>query len=511
MILVKLHKGQKGKKSIPRYSNLCIYSYNAPVTMSQRGKYGTWSKENLGHALAAFLSGDYGLNKCCHEFGIPKATLKRHIENKNKRVNDEVKIMERSTVFSQEIESELVQHILTFEELMFGMTITDIRKLPYEIAGTVQYEMITSDLINFAYDVISLCYDVIHKYGAPYSKNEKKPHHSTKKINGGSYPQWRTFGFRGNASNYFFLMEHPYNGEYFQQHEGTAMGKSLSSFIANLFMSKFETEVKDKFEYFPRVWFRYVDDIFAVFDTTTISLDNFVAKLNNRFPTIKFTYEVEHNEQLPFLDVFVIGNSENKLEFDVYRIETATLRYIPNDSHHPFQHKMSSLNFLIRRLLNFPLSKERFEHEKQLVKNIAKNNVYNSKNKLQTLLGNPKDKIDNNEKSGIYEISCKDCDQNTHPHLNGQQVYTPNPNRKNKDSDTPMWKKRLEKKIDEYRADAAVLSEFLAGNNSRRVMAKTQAIARKAQIDLNNADHWQPIEPQRSSATKGESEGCQAT
>ncbi|KAJ8958500.1 hypothetical protein NQ318_002294 [Aromia moschata] len=230
-----------------------------------------------------------------------------------------------------------------------------------------------------------------------------------------------------------------YNGEYFQQHEGTAMGNSLSPFIANLFMSKFET-------------------------------NNFVAKLNNRFPTIKFTYEVEHNEQLPFLDVLVIRNSENKLEFDVYRKETATLRYIPNDSHHPFQHKMASFNFLIHRLLNFPLSKERFEHEKQLIKNIAKSNgysvhlidklirkhkfkrtlynsttfrrdtdnskfaslpyepkftrgldkifknininlVYNSKNKLQTLLGNPKDKINHNEKSGIYEISCKDCDQ----------------------------------------------------------------------------------------------------
>ncbi|KAJ8943194.1 hypothetical protein NQ318_000675 [Aromia moschata] len=77
--------------------------------------------------------------------------------------------------------------------------------------------------------------------------------------------------------------------------------------------------------------------------------------------------------------------------------------------------------------------------------------------------------------------------------LNGQQVYTPNPNRKNKDSDTPMWKKRLEKNIDEYRADADVLSEFLAGNNSRMVMAKTQAIARKAQIDLNNADHRQQL------------------
>ncbi|KAJ8938995.1 hypothetical protein NQ318_015560 [Aromia moschata] len=39
---------------------------------------------------------------------------------------------------------------------------------------------------------------------------------------------------------------------------GTAMGNSLSPFIANIFMSKFETEVKEKFEYFPRVWFRNV-------------------------------------------------------------------------------------------------------------------------------------------------------------------------------------------------------------------------------------------------------------
>ncbi|KAJ8952363.1 hypothetical protein NQ318_017257 [Aromia moschata] len=247
---------------------------------------------------------------------------------------------------------------------------------------------------------------------------------------------------------------HAYNGEYFQQHEGTAMGNSLSPFIANLFM------IKDKFEYFPRVWFRYVDDIFAVFDTKAISLDNFVAKLNNRFPTIKFTYEVEHNEQLPFLDVLVIRNRKKPRLLDIFPTIHTTL----------FNIKWQVLIFLIHRLLNFPLSKERFEHETQLIKNIAKSNgysvhlidklirkhkfkrilynsttfridtdnskfaslpyepkftrgldkifknininlVYNSKNKLQTLLGNPKDKINNNEKSGIYEISCKDCDQ----------------------------------------------------------------------------------------------------
>ncbi|KAJ8942994.1 hypothetical protein NQ318_001718 [Aromia moschata] len=121
-----------------------------------------------------------------------------------------------------------------------------------------------------------------------------------------------------------------YKGEYFQQHEGTAIGNSLSPFIANLFMSKFETEVKDKFEYFSRVWFRYADDIFAVFDTKAISLDNFVAKLNNRFPTIKFTYEMEHNEQQPFLDVLVIRNNENNEIYEVCKLINETGNVAPD-------------------------------------------------------------------------------------------------------------------------------------------------------------------------------------
>ncbi|KAJ8963809.1 hypothetical protein NQ317_000591 [Molorchus minor] len=155
-----------------------------------------------------------------------------------------------------------------------------------------------------------------------------------------------------------------FNNSFFEQHEGTAMGNSLSPFIANLFMSRFETDVKEEFEYFPRIWIRYVDDIFAVFDTKVESVDSYISKLNSRFTSVNFTYEIENNGQLPFLDVLVIKNNQKNLEFDIYRKDTSTLRYIPNDSHHCYQHKMASLNFLIHRLLSFPLSKERFEKEK---------------------------------------------------------------------------------------------------------------------------------------------------
>ncbi|KAJ8944250.1 hypothetical protein NQ318_013661 [Aromia moschata] len=74
-----------------------------------------------------------------------------------------------------------------------------------------------------------------------------------------------------------------YDGEYFQQHEGTAMANSLSPFIANLFMSKFETEVRDKVEYFPRVWFSGQLDAFESLEI--IKRNSSMNKDNGPIPT----------------------------------------------------------------------------------------------------------------------------------------------------------------------------------------------------------------------------------
>lgn len=40
--------------------------------------------------------------------------------------------------------------------------------------------------------------------------------------------------------------------------------------------------------------------------------------------------------------------------------------------------------------------------------------VYKSTQAHQILLNNPKDKLSNLKKSGIYEIKCKYCDKKTH-------------------------------------------------------------------------------------------------
>ncbi|CAH0547140.1 unnamed protein product [Brassicogethes aeneus] len=97
------------------------------------------------------------------------------------------------------------------------------------------------------------------------------------------------------------------NGCFYKQQEGTAMGR-------------FEKELGSS-GYFLRIWLRYVDDIFAIFDENAFSLDDFVFKLNNCIFSFKFTFKLEKDVQLPFLKSLVI-RSNNTIEFDIYRKPT---------------------------------------------------------------------------------------------------------------------------------------------------------------------------------------------
>uniref|UniRef100_A0A1B6C1X0 Reverse transcriptase domain-containing protein n=1 Tax=Clastoptera arizonana TaxID=38151 RepID=A0A1B6C1X0_9HEMI len=266
--------------------------------------------------------------------------------------------------------------------------------------------------------------------------------------------------------NYF-----QFNNEFYEQIDGTAMGNCLSPFLANLFMSKFEENLKETLEYFPRVWIRYVDDIFVVFNTKEYSLEEFYKNINEAHRYIKFDIEKEQNNSLPFLDILCIRNV-NKIEFDIFRKQTNNNRYILNDSNHSFQHKIASFNSMVNRLLKIPLNNIRFKKEINVIKEIAKFNGFNvnmvdnlirkqklkikrlnattlinvdeekrikyvslpydrdltkglskifkdinlkiafkSTNSLKNVLGNSKDKIPQLESSGIYEIKCNSCDK----------------------------------------------------------------------------------------------------
>jgi len=92
---------------------------------------------------------------------------------------------------------------------------------------------------------------------------------------------------------------------FFEQLEGAAMGSPLSPIVANLFMESFEKRALQTAEVRPRVWLRYVDDIFAVWSGSEQQLRRFHEHLNHQHPNIQFTTEEESNGKIAFLDVQV--------------------------------------------------------------------------------------------------------------------------------------------------------------------------------------------------------------
>ena len=59
----------------------------------------------------------------------------------------------------------------------------------------------------------------------------------------------------------------------------------------------------------PRVWLRYVDDVFSIVKKTRV--EELLKHLNNQYLSIQFTVEVGTENRLPFLDVTVhrVGNA----------------------------------------------------------------------------------------------------------------------------------------------------------------------------------------------------------
>ena len=90
----------------------------------------------------------------------------------------------------------------------------------------------------------------------------------------------------------------------------------------------------------PRVWWRYVDDTFMVI--LEGMCDEVFHHINRVDDFLEFTEEpMTEQKTIPFLDTLVLVEEDSSLRVRVYRKPTHTDQYLPFDSAHPLEHKLS--------------------------------------------------------------------------------------------------------------------------------------------------------------------------
>ena len=111
----------------------------------------------------------------------------------------------------------------------------------------------------------------------------------------------------------------------------------------------------------PVYYRRYVDDIFALFRSPD-HLEKFTNYLNSKHKNIKFTYEKESNNSLPFLDI-LISRSENGFKTSVYHKPTFSGVYSNFNSFIYDEYKIGSVFTMLFRTFSIVSDFSRFHTE----------------------------------------------------------------------------------------------------------------------------------------------------
>jgi hypothetical protein len=243
--------------------------------------------------------------------------------------------------------------------------------------------------------------------------------------------------------------------------------------MAEIFLNSLETDFldSDHFPFKNNIvkWIRYVDDIFCIFNGTERQISLLHSYINGLHRKIKFTIEHNTDNTINYLDM-TLKIIDHKINFNIYRKPTHTDTVIHSSSAHPISHKHASFHSMIDRLVRTPLTPSDYKTELNTIKQIAINNHYDpslvhnilnkklktqlyrqyiyhtynfreqtdktwrkilylkdltekvtktlpkniqpafyTNNKLSNILVNTKTKTDMLQKSGVYELTCNDC------------------------------------------------------------------------------------------------------
>ena len=199
-----------------------------------------------------------------------------------------------------------------------------------------------------------------------------------------------------------------FNDRIYTQIDGVSMGSCLGPTLANAFLCHHERKWLDECptSFKPLFYRRYVDDCFLLFnDLNHVTL--FLDYLNSKHKNIRFTYELEKEGSIPFLDVKVRKEGD-KISTTVYRKPTFTGLGTNYNSFIPRLFKINAIKTLLYRCYHFASSWENFNEEIKFLTDFFQNNSYplylieNCVSKFLNGIFEPKTNVETNQDNVCY-------------------------------------------------------------------------------------------------------------
>jgi hypothetical protein len=148
--------------------------------------------------------------------------------------------------------------------------------------------------------------------------------------------------FRHVLDNAYFALQLPGQGiKYYKQVRGGPMGSECTQVLADVYMRKWEREVKEQQEREGELYLRFRDDIFLTTRRTKEEMNSYLSELGKKDKNIGLTFET--GEHVDYLDVRVSVENEN-FRTKVFRKLAAQPYILPFNSAHP-PHIMKNIPF----------------------------------------------------------------------------------------------------------------------------------------------------------------------
>jgi hypothetical protein len=139
------------------------------------------------------------------------------------------------------------------------------------------------------------------------------------------------------------------------------------------------TKIEQKLNRFstnrPKIWLRYVDDIFCIFEINQTKIHKFIGRINKWHPNLHFTEKFEENDRLPFLDVLVVRENNNYIT-TLYRKPTHTDLYMLFASNQCRKYKLGLIKTLMVRILRICSTPQLIQNETERLRTTLKANGY---------------------------------------------------------------------------------------------------------------------------------------